>query len=220
MTIHPNDFAYPCWNGLIQSLDILYGRLSDTHRISAISSFWVLMCPAIGFSALFKQTLTCSHKFKSGDCAGHVVQFILFSCFSVFRARCTGALSSWETYSLSVKYCAITGHKLLSRTSIYIWELIFPLTSVQVPISLKDKHPQIITLTLRWEGRHTKFGQLTSSPFLQIWIRYWSNNYLTFIKIYIFPPVRINSLFASFPTPCHPLFTVDFANSDALYCSS
>jgi hypothetical protein len=24
----------------------------------------------------------------------------------------------------------------------------------------------------------------------------------------------------SFPTPCHPLFTVDVANSDALYCSS
>jgi hypothetical protein len=32
--------------------------------------------------------------------------------------------------------------------------------------------------------------------------------------------VRINSLVASFPTSCHPLFTVDFANSDALYCSS
>ena len=92
--------------------------------------------------------------------------------------------------------------------------------SVKVRIPLKDKHPQIITLTFRWEGRHIKSERLTSSPFLQIWIQFWSNNYLTFIKIYIFPPVWINSLVASFPTPCHPLFTVDFANGDTLFCSS
>ena len=32
--------------------------------------------------------------------------------------------------------------------------------------------------------------------------------------------MRINSPVASFPTPCHPLFTVDFANNDTLFCSS
>jgi hypothetical protein len=48
----------------------------------------------------------------------------------------------------------------------------------------------------------------------------WSNNYLTFIRIYIFLPMWINSPAASFPTPCHPLFTVDFANIDTLFCSS
>ena len=163
MTIHPNDFAYPCWNGLIQSLNIVYGRLSHTHRISAISLFWVLMFPAIGFSALFMRTQAFSHTFKSGDCAGHVVQFILFSCFFLYFGHDVQVRYHLERHI----YYAITGHKLFSRTSIYIWELIFPFTSVKVPIPLKDKHPQIITLTLRWDGRHTKFGRLTSSPFLQ-----------------------------------------------------
>ena len=65
------------------------------------------------------------------------------------------------------KYHAITGHNLFLRTSIYLGINIFPFTSVKIPIPLKDKHPQIITLTLRREGRHTKSGRLSSSPFLQ-----------------------------------------------------
>jgi hypothetical protein len=35
----------------------------------------------------------------------------------------------------------------------------------------------------------------------------------------MFPPVRINSPVVSFPTPCHPLFMVDFPNNDTLFCS-
>ena len=41
---------------------------------------------------------------------------------------------------------------------IYIWELMFPFTSFKVLILLNDKHHQIITLTLCWEGWHIKPG--------------------------------------------------------------
>ena len=119
---------------------------------------------AIGCIGLFMWSQTFSHTIKFGDCAGHVV-----------------------TYSLSAKYRAITGHKLFSRTSIYIWELILPLTSVKVPIPLKDKYPQIITLTLRWEGRHTKSERLTSAPLLQ-----------TSIQLFVLATIWLSSVYIYF----------------------
>ena len=101
-------------------------------------------------------------------------------------------ISPWKTCSSSAKYRVITGCKLFSRTSKYIWELIFHFTSLKVPIPLKDKHPR--SSHLLYVGKVViliRTVDFVVPPDINTVV--WSNNYLTFIRIYIFPPVRINS---------------------------
>jgi len=47
----------------------------------------------------------------------------------------------------------------------------------------------------------------------------WSNNYLTFIRIYVYISSSANQQSSSV-FPCHPTFTVDFSNNDTFFCSS
>jgi hypothetical protein len=90
------------------------------------------------------------------------------------RARCTGALSSWKTYSLSAKYRAITGHKLFSRTFIYIWELIFPFTSVKVqPIAgnINNQNEFIAEIQRVWESLPVNYIQGLTKPFQHRYVK-------------------------------------------------
>jgi hypothetical protein len=85
VTLHPNDFTYPCWNGLIQSLNIVYGEtFPHTSNFGNKFILGVDVFPAIGCSALFMRSQTFSHTIKFGDCADHVVQFYIIFLFVVF----------------------------------------------------------------------------------------------------------------------------------------
>ena len=88
------------------------------------------------------------HTHLSPETAGHVVQFILFSCLqlSVIRPRCTScALSSWKTYIPQNIVQIQTTAYFKEHICIYIWEWMFPIAAVKFLIPLK-----ILYLVVRW----------------------------------------------------------------------
>ena len=73
MTPHPNNFTYSCWNGLIKCLNIVHWETCPHTANFGYRFVWGVVVPSLCKAKHF-------HTHKSIDCAGHVVQFILFCC--------------------------------------------------------------------------------------------------------------------------------------------
>ena len=61
--------------------------------------------------------------------------------FAIVSVRCTGALPSWKLHWLFSNFPTI-GQRIWSKMSMYLAELIFPATSVIVPIPSIQMHPR------------------------------------------------------------------------------
>ena len=107
---------------VLEWFDKVIVTFPHTRWLSSKGSFWVLMSPAIGCSALFMRSQTFSHPFKSGDCWPRSTIYIIF----LFAAFCNSATMYIVCFIVlkdihTAKYRANTDHSLFSRTYMYIY---------------------------------------------------------------------------------------------------
>ena len=106
-------------------------QILQTALINSVRVF-VTSVSFCNFSFIVRHTFSII--FKSGDCAGQVIAGISLLIFysHVNLELCAGALSSWNINGFSAKFFAITGHKCVSKISVYFLESILPSTGARV----------------------------------------------------------------------------------------
>ena len=108
-------------------------RLSHTRRISIISSFWVLMFPAIGCSAFFMQSKTFSHTFRSGNGWPRCTIYIIF----LFVVFCNSGTMYRDIITLNGRLIV----RKISYKPQIIFKIIYIYLEINVLHQLKNNKP-------------------------------------------------------------------------------